>query len=91
MPLFKKKATVQELVQYTRGTSRNGSRYLHMHQDGSAWPYVQIRQDGTAYVWNELHRSEINLDDGDYVNVTTPGDFYPIKAAIVAESYEPME
>ena len=73
MPLYRKKATVQELVEYHFGELPLG---------------VHLRDNGSVYVWNELHHSEINLDDGDFVNVTMPGDFYPIKSAIVAESYE---
>lgn len=73
MPFYRKKATVQELIEYRPGELPLG---------------VRTREDGSAYVWNELHKSEVNLDPGDFVNVSTPGDLYPIKAAVVAESYE---
>jgi len=52
---------------------------------------VEIRINravGSPEVYNALHKSWIKLDPGDYINVSTPGDYYPIKAHIVAASYE---
>ena len=53
---------------------------------------VEIRYttDGGVEVWNALHGSWIKLELGDYLNVSTPGDIYPIKAHVVTESYEPV-
>lgn len=52
---------------------------------------VELRQrNGRTEVYNELHQSWIGLEPGDYLNVSTPGDIYPIKAAIVAETYEQL-
>jgi hypothetical protein len=48
---------------------------------------VRINQ-GRSEVWNELHQSWIGLVAGDFINVSTPGDVYPIKADVVAASYE---
>ncbi len=47
--------------------------------------------DGSHAIFNELHQSEINLEEGDFINVTRPGDYYPIKPDYVAEKYEPVE
>ncbi len=52
---------------------------------------VRLLENGGACVWNELHGSAINIEVGDFINVSTPGDIYPIKAAVVAETYEPVE
>lgn len=48
---------------------------------------VQARADGSHFVWNELHQSEINIKPGDYLNVTSPGDIYPIEEAVFASTY----
>ncbi len=52
---------------------------------------LTLRHDGSATVFNALHGSQIKLREGDFINVTTPGDYYPIKAHVVAERYEPIE
>ena len=79
---FRKKATVCELVLFIAPPP---------DRPVSGDTPVFRRPDGTFAVFNELHKSEITLESGDYVNVTTEGDYYPIKAHIVAESYEPVE
>jgi hypothetical protein len=43
---------------------------------------------GRYRVWNELHKSWISLDPGDYVNVTAPGDTYPIAKAVFDSTYD---
>jgi hypothetical protein len=42
-------------------------------------------------VWNALHGSWIGLSPGDYLNVTTPGDHYPVKRAVVDAHYERID
>ncbi len=76
MARYRKKATECELLQF-KGL-------------GDPIPaYVNLRmRDSRIEVWNELHTSWIALESGDYLNISTPGDVYPIKARIVDESYE---
>lgn len=73
---FKRKAIEVELNEYKLGEITKG---------------VRTREDGSAFVWNELHKSEINLEPGDFVNVSNSGDYYPIKKEIVASTYEKVE
>ncbi len=51
---------------------------------------IRIASDSRPELWNALHRSWIALETGDYINITTPGDYYPINAHIVAAKYEPV-
>lgn len=71
---FQKKAVQVELVQFTRTGPENG--------------YVRARSDGTFFVWNDLHKSEIGIEYGDFINISTPGDYYPIKQHIVESTYD---
>lgn len=73
---YQKKPIVVELVEFTRTGPENG--------------YVRARSDGTFYVWNDLHKSEINIDYGDFINISSPGDYYPIKQHIVESTYMKM-
>ncbi len=80
---FRTKPAECELIEYRPATWQTD-----MPGDVS----IRTRPDDLqrAAVWNELHQSAINLEPGDYVNVTNPGDYYPIKAHIVAAKYEPV-
>jgi len=52
-------------------------------------PAVRVRFTEKRWtVWNQLHDSWIGVTPGDYLNVTTPGDIYPIDAAYFAEHYD---
>jgi hypothetical protein len=62
-----------EVVQYQAG--------------GDLPPGVFIREDGKASVWNELHGSAIRLEPGDFVNITDPRDYYPIKREVFEKTY----
>jgi hypothetical protein len=59
---------------------------------GTAHPGVQIGAGagtgGQTAVWNELHKSWIGLSEGDYLNVSNPGDIYPISKAVFEATYE---
>lgn len=46
---------------------------------------------GKYYVWNELHKSKINLQPGDWVRQDDPKDYYPIAQAVFNETFEPVE
>jgi len=77
---FKKKATVCDLIEFQAG--------------GPLPPDVEVRipHGGSSFeVWNALHGSWIKLDPGDYINIPTPGDYYPIKASIVAINYQQVK
>lgn len=71
---YRKKPVEASLVQFT----------------GNLIPGVKIRDNGSAFVWNELHKSEINIERGDFVNITTPGDYYPIKKEVVERDFEKL-
>lgn len=51
-------------------------------------PDVVVRPNGTAFVANALHQSEINIQPGDYIRVDVPGDRYPIDRAYFEANYE---
>jgi hypothetical protein len=55
------------------------------------WPLnVRSRSslsDNDWFVWNELHKSEINVRPGDMIRVDDPNDTYPIDPAKFAETY----
>lgn len=50
--------------------------------------HVQQRDDGTFFVFNAKHQSEINLAPGDYLNVTDAGDVYPIARDVFERTYD---
>ena len=54
---------------------------------------IEIRETPSSEyeVYNKLHQSWIKLELEDYINITTPGDYYPIKKHIVEASYIPLE
>lgn len=81
---FRSKPTVADLVPF------DSHRIAALTEE---YPGIVLihHPDGSTAVYNELHQSEINLEDGDFLNVTHIRDVYPIKAAIVAERYEPVE
>ena len=66
MPYFQKRPSIVEAIEY---------------RPGMLPPHTHLREDGSAYVWNELHKSEINLEPGDMVRVDEPRDCYPIDRA----------
>lgn len=42
----------------------------------------------THELWNELHQSWVGINQGDVINVNTPGDFYPITQEVFAKTYD---
>lgn len=60
-----------------------------------AWPYgvaVAVDHGGSYYaVWNELHQSNIRIEEGDWVCVDDPGDVYPVKRVIFEATYTSVE
>jgi len=78
---YRSKPTVVDLIPFHPGEA---ATLVHAHPG-----LVLVHHpDGSHAIFNELHQSEINLEDGDFINVTHPGDMYPIKAHIVAEKYD---
>jgi hypothetical protein len=45
----------------------------------------------TAQVWDELHSTWVGVYTGHHVVRGVEGEFYPIDAAVLAETYEPLE
>ena len=78
---YRSKPVVADLVVF----SREATPHLTASYPGLV---LTIHEDGPASVLNELHGSAIRLEEGDFINVTTPGDYYPIKAEVVATRYE---
>lgn len=55
---------------------------------------IQLRRiEGNKFqVWNDLHKSWINVSDGDMIRVdNAPEDVYPIKREIFDVTYELIE
>jgi len=58
--------------------------------DKMPWPSdVHRRDDGTFFVCNDLHKSDITIKPGDWVRVDIPGDRYPIDAKYMEENFVP--
>ncbi len=72
---YRKKAIEVNLIEFT-GEPNN---------------YVKTRINNSTYIWNNLHKSEINIEIGDFINISTPDDYYPIKKSIVESTYEKVE
>jgi hypothetical protein len=53
---------------------------------------AEVREiNGRLEVYNKLHDYWIVLESDDYINISTPGDYYPIKRHIVESTYERIE
>lgn len=45
----------------------------------------------TAQVWDELHSTWVGVYTGHHVVQGVRNEFYPIDAAVLADTYEPLE
>ena len=76
-----------EVINAIRKAGRIG--VVQYHPDDINHPAcLRKRDDGSAYVVNQLHNSAINVSPGDYIRIDTPGDCYPIDAEYFGMNYE---
>lgn len=75
---FRKKPTTIEAIEFGPSSLPPGIRATMVRE-----------KDGEWQVWNELHRSWINVKLGDMVNITKYEDVYPIERATFDATYEP--
>ena len=65
---------------------------LHEYQPGGELPpNVTVRKDGSAFVFNPTHKSEINIQPGDFVRVDDPNDTYPITKDYFEKNFEEVQ
>lgn len=75
MSMYRRKPNPQMLIQYP----------------GDADKFVTKREDGTCFVWNAKSKSEVNIEPGDFINITNLEDIYPIKPDVVAANFEEVK
>lgn len=90
MPLFRKKPVVIEAVQWT-GSNLEEVQALTGPANFYAVEADDRRDDPdiTAEVWDKLHSTWVGVKDGQSVIRGVKGEFYPIDADVLAETYEP--
>lgn len=62
-----------------------GGRFADEPQDDGTYP-----PEVTGWVYDVLHSSWVGVKTGDSVVRGTSGEFYPIDADVLAETYEPV-
>jgi len=82
MPKFVKKTIPIEAIEAT------GSDYLHTTFPNLRWRKTKL---SGGQVYNELHKSWINFDFGDFLNITSDGDVYPIERKVFFATYDRVE
>jgi hypothetical protein len=82
MPKFRKKPVVVEAQQFC-------------HEN--TWPFAGDaqyrfgREDYQFAVYDTLHDTWVNFEDGDYIIRGIQGEFYPCKADVFEATYAPVE
>lgn len=61
-------------------------------QPGDTLPLnVEKREDGTYFVRNKIHNTEVNIKPGDFICISDPDDCYPIEPERFAANFDRVE
>lgn len=82
---FRKKPTIVDAVMWTGDNLPEITEFV-----GDGHDFLET--GGTLQVWNDLHRSYVTVQTGDWLaRGDQPGDLYPIAALVLETSFEPVE
>lgn len=87
MPLFRKKPVVIEAMQWTGANRREIEEWAHAGLDPAANAIVY--HDGIALYVRTLE-GPLHASVGDYIVRGVKGEYYPVKPAIFAATYDPI-